>query len=224
MASSGVCSLSLPCLVHPAGGRDRAWLPLDLVVCCLSACGAVFRVLATWGPLLVPCSLCAPTTAIFSSFLGIFRGSSRGISSSHCWSLLNWRHLSVFRPTAAGDRSLSGLRAGDCGLTRLGMGGRLSTPPSGVVGCGNSCTLDALCIDRNFLSGQSWPPLLGFPLHGGFSGLVQIFSCLALSVPVGGLSDFSPADFSSLRLCLVDRIQLGYFLGGYDYTRVSFRS
>ena len=122
-ASSGVCaSLSLPCPVRPAGGRDRACLPLDLVVRCSSACGAVFRVLATWGPLLIPCSLCAPATEILSSFLGIFRDSSRGIFSSHCWSLLNWRHLSVFWPASAGGRSLSGLRAGDCGLPRLRMG------------------------------------------------------------------------------------------------------
>ena len=97
-------------------------MPLDLVVRCWSACGAVLRVLATWNPLLVPCLLCAPATEILSSFLGIFLGSSRGISSSHCWSLLNWRHLSVFRPASAGVRSLSGLQAGDCGLPRLRMG------------------------------------------------------------------------------------------------------
>ena len=39
-----------------------------------------------------------------------------GFSSSHCWSLLHWRHLSVVRPTSAGDHYLSGLWAGDCGL------------------------------------------------------------------------------------------------------------
>ena len=122
-ASSGVCaSLSLLCSVCPAGGRNMACLPLDLVVRCSSECGAVFRVLATWGPRLVPCSLCVLATEILSSFLGIFRGSSRGISSSHCWSLPNWRHLSVFRPASAGDRSLSGLRAGDCGLPLRRMG------------------------------------------------------------------------------------------------------
>ena len=72
-ASSGVCaSLSLPGPVRPAGGRYGGCLPLDLVICCLSACGAEFRVLATWGPLLVPCSLCSPATEILSSFLGSF--------------------------------------------------------------------------------------------------------------------------------------------------------
>ena len=122
-ASSGVCaSLSLSFAVRQAAGHDSVCLPLDLVVRCSSACGAVSRVLVTWGPLLVPCSLCAPATEILSSFLEIFRGSSRGIYSSHCWSLLNWRHLSVFRSASAGDRSLSGLRAGDCGLPRLRMG------------------------------------------------------------------------------------------------------
>ena len=39
-----------------------------------------------------------------------------------------------------------------------------------------------------------------------FSGLVQVFSCFALSVPVGVSSFFSLADFSSLWLCLVERI------------------
>ena len=34
--------------------------------------------------------------------------------------------------------------------SRTGMGGHLSSPPSGVAGCGNSCALEALCIDRNF--------------------------------------------------------------------------
>ena len=38
----------------PAGGRDGACLPLDHVVRCSSASGAVVRVLASWGPRLVP--------------------------------------------------------------------------------------------------------------------------------------------------------------------------
>ena len=72
MASSGVCaSLSLPFPVCPASGRYRACLPLDLVVRCSSACGAVFRVLATWGPLLVPCSFCTPFFYFCSPGLGL---------------------------------------------------------------------------------------------------------------------------------------------------------
>ena len=39
-----------------------------------------------------------------------------------------------------------------------------------------------------------------------FGGLVQVFSCLALSVPVEVRSGFAPADFSSLWFCLVERI------------------
>ena len=78
-ASSGVCaSLSLPCPVCPAGGRDRACLLLDLVVRCSSACGAEFRVLATWGPLLVPRSLWSPATEILSFFLGSFEVVQEG--------------------------------------------------------------------------------------------------------------------------------------------------
>ena len=106
------------------------------------------RVLTTWGPFLVPCSFCSPACVILSFFLGIFRGGSSGVSSSHCWSLLNWRHLSVFCPASAGGRSplwpsgwrLRSSTAAD--RSRPGMGGRLSSPPSGEAGCGNSCTLD----------------------------------------------------------------------------------
>ena len=182
------------------------------------------RDLATWGPLLVSCSLCPPGTEILSFFLGIFRGYSKGISSSHCWSLLNWRHLSVFRPASAGDRSLCGLLAGDCGLPLLRMGhARVWVVPCRPLlrEWRAAATLVPLmpCASTGILSGQSWS-LLDFPLRGGFGRLVQIFSCLAFSVPVGDLSDISLVDFSSLRLCLVDRIYLGYFLGGYDCTRV----
>ena len=131
---SGVCaSLSLPCPVRLDGGCDRACLLLDGRRRCSSACGAGCRVLATWGPLLVPCSLCSPACEILSFFLGIFRGGSSGISSSHCWLLLNWRHLSVFRPASVGDRSplwplgwrpqSSAVADGSC----TGMGGRLSS-------------------------------------------------------------------------------------------------
>ena len=154
---SGVCSsLLLMCPVHPAGGRDRACLPLDVVVVAHPHVVPGFRVLATWGHLLVPCSLCSPASEILSFFLGTFRGGSSGISSSHCWSLLNWRHLSVFRPTFAGGRSplwpLVWRRRSSAAADRScpGMGGRLSSPLSGEEGCANSCILDALCISWNF--------------------------------------------------------------------------
>ena len=154
---SGFCaSLSLSCPVRPAGARDRACLPLDGRRRCSSTCGAGCRVLAAWGPLLVPYSLCSPASEILSFFLGIFRGGSSGISSSHCWSLLNCRHLSVFRPASVDDRSPlwpSGWRLRSSATadgSRTGMGGRLSSPPSGEASYGNSCALDALCISWNF--------------------------------------------------------------------------
>ena len=62
----------------PAGGRYGACLPLDLVVRCSSACGAEFRVLASWGPLLVPCSLYSLATEILSFFLGSFEVVDEG--------------------------------------------------------------------------------------------------------------------------------------------------
>ena len=102
-ASSGVCaSLSLPCPVRPAAGRNRACLSLDLVVHCSSACGAEFRVLATWGPLLVPCSLCSPATEILSSFLGSFEVVQGG-----------------FLPPTAGRSLIVGTSACSCLLLRV---------------------------------------------------------------------------------------------------------
>ena len=98
----------------PAGGCDGTCLTLDQVVRCLSASGAEFEF---WRP----GALCwspvrsTPATENLSFFLGSFE-LWMGFSSCHCWSLLHWRHLSVVRPASAGDRYLSGLRAGDCGL------------------------------------------------------------------------------------------------------------
>ena len=88
--------------------------------------------------------------------------------------------------------------------SRPGMGGRLFSPPPGEAGCGTSCTLDALCVGRNL-----------FPVNPGSSRLSLVWwiqrawAGLLLPRPlgaVGGLSNFSPADFSSLRLSLVERI------------------
>ena len=126
---SGICiSLLLPCPVRPAGGCDRACLPLDVVVVARPHMVPGFEF---WRPLLVPCSLCSPASKILLFFLGIFRGGSSGISSSHCWSLLNWRHLSVFRPLLWVAALLSGLRAGVYGLPLL----RIGHARVWVVGC-----------------------------------------------------------------------------------------
>ena len=103
---------------RPAVAIGRAYRSMVVVV----ARPHVIPAVKFWGPLLVPGSLCSPACGILSFFLGIFRGGSCGISSSHCWSLLNWRHLSVFQPASAVIALLSGLRAGDCGLPLLRMG------------------------------------------------------------------------------------------------------
>ena len=100
-------------------GCDGACLPLDHVVRCSSASGAVVRVLTSWGPRLVPGSFDSPATEILLFFLDSFEVVVEWFSSSHCWSLLHWRLLSVFWPASASDRYLSGLRAGDCGLPLL---------------------------------------------------------------------------------------------------------
>ena len=96
----------------PAGGRDRACLTLDQVVRCSSTSGAE---LEFWRP----GTLCwSPVHSTLRQLenLSVFSRLWLRFSSSHCWSLLHWRHISVVRPASAGDRYLSGLRAGDCCL------------------------------------------------------------------------------------------------------------
>ena len=186
----------------PAGGRIGACLPLDHVVRCPPASGAVVRVLTSWGPLLVPGSFDSPETEILPFFLDSFEVVVEWFSSSHCWLLLHWRHLSVFRPASASDRYLSGLRAGDCGLPlRRRVHARVL-----MVAC--------LPLLRVWRTAPSPIPLMLCASTGIYfrsvlassrlsfvwviGGLVQVFSCLALSVPVGVRSGFAPADFSSL--------------------------
>ena len=194
----------------PAGGCDGACLPLDQVVRCSSASGAEFRVLASWGPLLVPDSIYSPATEILSFFLDSFEVVVEWFSSSHCWSLLHWRHLSVFRPASAGDRYLSGLWAGDCGLLLRRRVHALvwmvaCLPLLRVWRTAPSCVPLMLCASTGI---YFWSILASSRLSfvWVFGGLVQVFSCLALSVPVGVRSSFAPADFSSLWLCLFERI------------------
>ena len=108
----------------------------------------------------------------------------------------------MFRPASVGDRYLSGLRAGDCGLPlRRRVHARVW-----LVAC--------LPLLREWRTATSHVPLMLCASTGiyfrsilasstlsfvwVFSGLVQVFSCLALSVPVRVRSVFSPADFSSL--------------------------
>ena len=115
-AVSCVCaSLLLPCPVRrPAIAMGR-FLTLDLVVRCSSTSGAEIEF---WRP----GTLCwSPVHSTLRQLenLSVFLEFSRlwiRFSSSHCWSLLHWRHLSVVRPAFAGDCYLSGLWASDCGL------------------------------------------------------------------------------------------------------------
>ena len=172
-------------------------LPLDHVVRCSSASGAVVQVLAYWGPLLVPGSFDSPANEILSFFLDSFEVVVEWFSSSHCWSLLHWRHLGVFRPASAGDRYLSSLRAADCSLPLRRRVHALVL----MVAC--------LPLLRVWRTAPSRIPLMLCALTGiyfrsilassslsfvwVFGGLVQVFSCLALSVPVGVRSGFAPA-------------------------------
>ena len=176
----------------PAGGRDGACLTLDQVVCCSSASGAEFKF---WRP----GALCwSPVRSTFRqlktscSSLDLSR-LLMGFSSSHCWSLLHWRHLSVVRPTSAGDRYLSGPRAGDCGLIlRRRIHARVwfiaclpllrewRTATSQYPGC--------FVHQPEFLSGQSWP-LLDFPLCGISTGLCRS----SLGSPSQCLSEYAPS-------------------------------
>ena len=112
-------------------------------------------------------------------------------------------------PASAGDCCLSGLWASDCGLPRRRrIHARVWLSPVflsfGSGGRRRLGTLDALCIGRNLF--QSILASSRLSLLWVFSGLVQVLSCLALSVPVGVRSVLLPAGFSSLWLCLVERI------------------
>ena len=184
----------------PAGGRDGACLPRDLVVPCSSAvvpCSSS----CVLGPLLVPGSLYSPATEIHSFFLESVEVVVEWFSFSHCWSLLHWRHLSVCRPASAGDRYLSGLRAGGCSLQLW----RRVHEQVWMVAC--------VPLLREWRTATSHVPLMLCASTGIFrsilassrllfvwdcSGLVQVFSCFAFSVSVGVRSVFSPAAFSSL--------------------------
>ena len=135
------CVLRLCLLVasvpgSPAGGRDGAFLMLDLVVCCSSTSGAVFEF---WrpGPSVGPqFALLSGNWKTSAVFLGFSRLWIR-FSSSHCWSILHWRHLSVVRPASAGGCYLWPLGwrlqfSAAAADSRTGMVCRLSSPPSGV--------------------------------------------------------------------------------------------
>ena len=115
---SCVCtSSSLPWPVRRPVVVMGRFLTLDLVVRCSSTSGAEIEF---W----CPGTLCwSPVPSVLRQLenLSVFLGFSRlriRFSSSHCWSLLYWRHLSMFRLTSAVDCCLSSLRAGDCGLLR----------------------------------------------------------------------------------------------------------
>ena len=208
-ASSCVCaSLSLPCPVRR--------LAVAMGHACRSIRLFVARPLVVpWFEFWRPGVLCWSPVRLTLRQLKSSRSSSTrsrwllsGLSSSHCWSLLHWRHLSVFRPASAGDRYLSSLRAGDCGIPlRRRVHVRVL-----MVAC--------LPLLRVWRTAPSHIPLMLCASTGiyfrsilassrlsfvwVFGGLVQVFSCPALSVPVGVCSGFAPADFSSLWFCLVE--------------------
>ena len=176
----------------PDGGRDGACLMLDQVVRGSSAGGAKFEF---WRPGV----LCWFPVRSTPRQLKTSRSSSdlsmllMGFSSSHCWSLLHWRHLSMVRPASGGDRYLSGLRAGDCSLPLLW---RIHTWVW-LVAClpllqewrtVTSLVPLMLCASTGILSGQSWP-LLVFPLCGISTGLCRS----SLALPSRCLSEYAPS-------------------------------
>ena len=120
---SGVCaSLSLPCPVRPAGGRDRPCLPLDGRRRCSSAWGAECRVLAAWEPSWSP--VCSALWLVRSS-----RSSSESFEVVQAGFLPPTAGRSLIGGTSACSGPLlrvpallSGLRDGDCGLPLLRMG------------------------------------------------------------------------------------------------------
>ena len=140
-AVSCVCaSLSLPCPVRWLAVAMGCFLTLDLVVRCSSTSGAEIEF---WRPGTL-CGSPVHSTLRQLKNLSVFLEFSRlwvRFSSSHCWSLLHWRHLSGLRPASAGDCYLR--------FTR-GYGSLPVFPSFGSGGRRRLSTLDALCIDRKF--------------------------------------------------------------------------
>ena len=87
---------------------------------------------------------------------------------------------------------LSALRAGDCGFPLLRIGHArvwvVACPPLLREGRAAAPLVPLMPCASAKISFRSILALLDFPYCGGFSGLVQVFSCLALSV----LSEASP--------------------------------
>ena len=158
----------------------------------------------SWSPLLVPSSLYSPATGKPLGLPRFFRGYGSGflpptagrsfIGGTSAWS---GPPLRVTAISLAFGLVTAVFRCGG-GFT-LGYGWSPVFPSFGSGGWCRLSTVDAFGIDRNL-----FPVNLAFSrlsLVWDFSGLVQVFSCLALSVPVGVRSVFSP-----LWLCLVERI------------------
>ena len=93
------------------------------------------RVLATWGPLLVPCSLCSSASEILSFFSESFEVVRAGFLPPTAGHSLIGGTSACSGPLLRVTALLSGLWAGDCSFPaaadrlRTGMGGRLSSPP-----------------------------------------------------------------------------------------------
>ena len=164
----------------PAGGSVGAFLTFDLVIHCSSTSGAK---LEFWRP----GTLCwSPVRSTLRQLenLSVFLGFSRlwiRFSSSHCWSLLHLRHLSVVWLASAGDRYLSGLWASDGGLSLR----RRICARVWFVAClpllrewrtATSQYPRCFVHGPEFISSQSWP-LLDFTCCGLSAGLCR--SCLA---------------------------------------------
>ena len=224
LALSCVCtSLSLPCPVRRPAVAMGCFLTLDLVVRCSSTSGAEIEF---WRP----------ETLCWSPVRSTLRNWKISRSS------LDFRgYGSGFLPPTAGRSFIGGTSSWSGSLLRVTANSLAFGLATAVFRCGGGFaheyglspvfpsfgsggrrrlgTLDALCIDRKFFF-RSILASSRLSLLWVFSGLVQVLSCLTLSVPVGVRSVFSPAGFSSLWLCLAVRILLGYFLRGFDSARV----
>ena len=135
----------------PADGRDGACLPLDLVVHCSSACGASSSSVALWW---------SPVHSTLPQLK-----SSRSSSDLSRWLMRDFFLPLLVAPSLEAPQRVpvrfyacplplwpSGWRlrsSATAAGSLVGMDGRLSSPPSGVADGSVSCTLDALCIDRN---------------------------------------------------------------------------
>ena len=204
---SCVCApLSLPWLVRRLAVALGRFLTLDLVVRSLvvprSSSGVLGPSVGLQFTLLSGDWKTSRSSSVFRGYGSGFLPPTSGRSFIGGTSAWSGPLLRVTAVSLAFGLATVVFRGGG-GFTH-GYSCRLSSSPSGVADGDISIPLMLCASTVNFF--RSILASSRLSLLWVVSGLVQVLSCLALSVPVRVRSVWLPAGFSSLWLCLVDRI------------------